>query len=129
VLWYRQQQVPNPDKETAVHRAKSCAQDSNNLRNQCAKSGDRPGKNLRTANNKTTKETISQITAPPAPLPSGGRASAVLTERRSAAPRSIEEIKKQFGHSKRSHQPLSDKEINDRRQTQLKALMATVSTK
>ena len=59
VLWYRKQQVPNPDKETTVHRAKSCVQDSNNLRGQCAKSGDRLSKILRTTNNKTIRETIS----------------------------------------------------------------------
>ena len=128
-LWYRKKQVPNPDKETAIHRAKSCALDSNNLRGQCANSGDRPGKILRTTNNKTIKETISKTTAPPAPLPAGGQASAVLTERKSAAVRSIDEFKKQFGTGKRSCQPLSDKEFEGHRQTQLKALMATAPTK
>ena len=129
VLWYRKQQVPNPDIETKIHRAKSCAQDSNNLRGQSAKSGDRPGKILRTINNKTIRETISQTTAPPAPLPAGGQASAVLTERKSAAVRNIEEFKKQFGNGKRIHPPLSEKEINDRRQIQLKALLVTATTK
>jgi len=129
VLWYRKQQVPNPDKETTVHRAKSCAQDSNNLRGQSAKSGDRPGKILRTTNNKTIRETISQTTAPPAPLPAGGQASAVLTERKSATVRSIEEFKKQFGLGKRRSEPLSDKKFQDRKQIQIKALLANATSK
>jgi hypothetical protein len=51
----------------------------------------------------------------------------VLTERKNAAVRSIDEFKKQFGHGKRSHPPLSDKEFQDRRQIQLKALSATAT--
>ena len=87
------------------------------------------GKNCPHTNNTTNKDIISKTTAPPAPLPAGGQAPAVLTERESAAVRSIEEFKKHFGNSKRSHPPLSEKETQDRRQTQLKALMATVSPK
>ncbi len=123
-LWYRKQRVPNSVKETTVHRAKSCAQDSNNLRGQCAKSGVRVGRILRTTKNKTMKETISQTTAPPSPLLPKG-ASAVLTERKRMASRIIEEFKKQFSTGKRRREPLSEKEINNRRQTQLKALLAT----
>ena len=114
LLWYRKQKVPNPDKETTIHRAKS---------------GDRPGKNLRTTNNKTIRETISQTTAPPTHLPAGGQVPAVLTERKSAVVRSIEEFKKQFGHGKRRSEPLSEKEINDRRQIQLKALLVIATLK
>ena len=93
--------------------------------NQCIQ----VGQNCPHTNNTTNKDIISQTTAPPSPLPAGGQAPAVLTERKSAAVRSIEEFKKQFGNSKRSHPPLSDKETQDRRQTQIKALMATVSLK
>ena len=127
MLWYRKQKVSNPDKETNVDCAKSCAQDSNNLRGQCAKSGDRAGKILRTTNNKTMKETTSKTTAPPSPLPAGGQAPAVLSERKNMAVRSIKDFKKQFGIRKKSHQPLSDKEINYRSQIQLKALLATAA--
>jgi hypothetical protein len=62
-------------------------------------------------------------------LPARGQASAVLTERKRAAVRSIDEFKKRFGIGKRSHPPLSGKEIQDRRQTQLKALQATAMPK
>ena len=128
VLWYRKQQVTNPDKEQVVNCAKSCAQDSNNLRGQCAKPGDRPGKILRTTNNKTMKETTSKTTAPPSPLPAGGQAPAVLAERKNMAVQSIEDFKKQFGISRRHSKPLSDKEFNDRKQNMLKTLMATNNT-
>jgi len=60
---------------------------------------------------------------------SQGQASTVLTERKKMTVRSIEDFKKQFGISKRSHPPLSDKEIQDRRQIQLKALPATTMPK
>jgi hypothetical protein len=85
------------------------------------------GQNCLHTNNTTKKDIISQTTAPPSPLPAGGQASAVLTERKNAAVRSIDEFKKQFGHGKRSHPPLSDKEFQDRRQIQLKALSATAT--
>jgi len=124
VLWYRKQQISNPDKETTVHRAKSRAQDSNNLRGQCAKSGDRLSKILRTTNNTTKKDTMSETTAPPSPMPAGGQAPAVLAERKSEAVQSIEKFKKQFGIGKRRHQPLSEKEFQSRRQTQINALQA-----
>jgi hypothetical protein len=45
------------------------------------------------------------------------------------AVRSIDEFKKQFGIGKRRSKPLSDKELQDRKQTQLKALLATATTK
>jgi len=125
MLWYRKQKVSNPDKEASVDCAKSRALDGNNLRGQCAQSGNGPGKILRTTNNKTKKDIISRTTAPPSPLPAGGQASAVLTERKDMAVRSIEEFKKKFGIGKRRSSFLSEKEINDRRQTQLKTLLAT----
>ena len=93
--------------------------------NQCI----RVGQNCPHTNNTTNKDIISQTTAPPAPLPAGGQASAVLTERNRMAVRSIGEFKKQFGHGKRRSVPLSEKEIQDRRQTQLKALLATATPK
>jgi len=53
----------------------------------------------------------------------------VLTERKRRSVRSIEEFKKQFGAGKRRHQPLSDKEFQDRKQIQLKALLANAMSK
>jgi len=53
----------------------------------------------------------------------------VLTERKKMTVRSIEEFKKQLDNGTRRHQPLSDKEIQDRKQIQLKALPATTMPK
>lgn len=93
--------------------------------NQCI----RVGQNCPHTNNTTNKDIISQTTAPPTPLPAGGQAPAVLTERKRVNVRSIEDFKKQFGNSKRSHPPLSETETQDRRQIQLKALWATATLK
>jgi hypothetical protein len=89
--------------------------------NQCIQ----VGQNCLHTNNTTNKDIITQTTAPPQPLPAGGQASAVLTERKNTAVRTVEEFKKQFGISKKGSAPLSEKEINNRRQAQLKALLAT----
>jgi len=91
--------------------------------NQCIQ----VGQNCLHTNNTTNKDIITQTTAPPSPLPAGGQASAVLKERKSTAVRGIEEFKKQFGIAKRRRALLSEKEINDRRQIQLKALLATAA--
>ena len=102
-------------KKIPVHCAKSCAQDSNYLRGQCAKSGDRPGKILRTTNNKTIRETISKTTAPPSPLSAGGHAPAVLAKRISADVRGIEDLsssasaKEAINHSRKKNFKTADK--------------------
>jgi hypothetical protein len=87
------------------------------------------GQNCPHTNNTTKKDIISQTTAPPSPLPAGGQAPAVLIERKNMAVRSVEEFKKKFGIGKKRSAPLSEKEINKRRQVQLKALLATASPK
>ena len=91
--------------------------------NQCIQ----VGQNCPHTNNTTKKDIITQITAPPSPLPAGGQAPAVLAERKNMAVRSIKDFKKQFGIGKRRRALLSEKEINDRRQIQLKALLATTA--
>jgi hypothetical protein len=89
--------------------------------NQCIQ----VGQNCPHTNNTTKKDIISQTTAPPSPLPAGGQAPAVLAERKAAAVRRIEEFKKQFGIAKRPREPLSEQEIQNRKQSQLSALLAT----
>jgi hypothetical protein len=82
------------------------------------------GRKWPTINNTTKKDTTSQTTAPPSPLPAGGQAPAVLAERRSDAAQAVEEFKKRFGLGKRPHQPLSQQELEERRQRQKLALLA-----
>ena len=88
--------------------------------NQCVQAG----QNCPHTNNTTKKDTMSNTTAPPLPLPAGGQAPAVLVERRKAAVASVEQFKKRFGIARKIRTPLSDKEFQDRAQKQRKALLA-----
>ena len=69
------------------------------------------------------KETIKKITDPHPPLPAGGQAAAVLTERKRQGLAEIEKFKKSFGYQK--YVPLTEADFNKRRQKMLKALQAT----
>jgi len=88
--------------------------------NQCIQIG----QNCPHTNNTTRKDIRLETTAPPSPLPAGGQAPAVLAERKSQAAQSVEDFKKRFGIGKRRRQPLSELEIQNRKQAQLKALLA-----
>jgi hypothetical protein len=88
--------------------------------NQCIQ----VGQNCPHTNNTTKKDITSKTTAPPSPLPAGGQTPAVLTERKSQAARSVEDIKKRFGIGRKCYQPPSEQEVQNRRQAQLKALLA-----
>ena len=91
--------------------------------NQCIQ----VGQNCPHTNNTTNKDIISITTAPPQPLPAGGQASAVLAERKNMSVGRIEKFHKQFGLGKESRRLLSEKEINQRRQRQIKALLSSES--
>jgi len=80
-------------------------------------------------NNTTIKETIGNTTAPPAPLPAGGQAPAVLVERRRTDVRHIEDFKKSFGIARIVRKPLSERQIEQRRQKLKAALLAMNSAK
>lgn len=75
-------------------------------------------------NNTTKKDTMQETTAPPSPLPAGGHAPAVLVERRGADVRRIEDFKRSFGVARKVREPLSDEQIEQRRQKQKAALDA-----
>ena len=111
-------QKDDPDcGKNAEHPRQKC-------RSECGKSAHSLRQIRVTTRNTTRKETRNQTIAPPSPLPAGGQAPAVLAERKRAVVQGIEKFKKQFGIGKKPHQPLSEKEIQDRRQIQLKALLA-----
>jgi len=76
-------------------------------------------------NNTTKKETIEGTTAPPSPLPAGGQAPAVLVERRNSDVRRIEDFKRNFGAARKAREPLSEAQLEQRRQKQKSALLAT----
>jgi hypothetical protein len=122
-VWYRDQSIPIPGNPPEAHLATSSMEDSNILHSQCAESRHRPGKMLRPTNNITIKETTKQTIAPPSPLPAGGPAPAVLTERRAENLRRTRQFVQNFGVAKKVRSFLSDEEIEKRKQQQLQALM------
>ncbi len=115
----------NTNKQTSQSRV-----DNNDLQHgqkwpgELAKNGFRPGQKCPTTNNNTIKETMQETTAPPSPLPAGGHAPAVLVERRDADVRRVEDFKRRFGVARKVHKPLSEEQIEQRRQKQKAALDA-----
>ena len=73
-----------------------------------------------TTNNKTNIETNKETTTPLPPLPAGGQAAAVLTDRKKQSLAEIEKFKKSFGQQ--ADRPLTEDEFDKRRQRMLKAL-------
>lgn len=62
--------------------------------------------------------------AAPAPLPAGGQAPALLQNRSNETIEFVEQIKRKLGIGKKAHKALTKKEFQDRKQKQLKALLA-----
>lgn len=99
---------------------KSANSHSKNLHTDCAKNSHRLGRNLLTTNNNTIKENNKETTATPSPpLPKG--APALLTERRKQTQAEIEQFKRNFG--KKKFQPMTEKEFQRRKQSQIKVLL------
>jgi len=111
------------------HRGKKVENSSNslrtNVRSECAKSGNRLGTNLPTTNNTTIRETIKDTKAPPAPLPAGGQAPAVLVERDKETREQVERFMRDFGRYKerKKQQQLTEEEFQRRRQANIKAIL------
>jgi len=76
-------------------------------------------------NNTTKKDTMEKTTAPPSPLPAGGQTPAVLAERRNADVRRIMDFTRSFGRARETRQPLSQAQLEQKRQQQKQALLAT----
>ena len=82
-------------------------------------------RNLLHTNNTTKKDTTTNTTATPSPLPAGGQAPALLVDRKNEYVSQIEQLKKSFGSGGRRRKPeLTAAEREQRRQAQLKALQA-----
>ena len=83
------------------------------------------GRNLLHTNNTTKKDTTTNTTATPSPLPAGGQAPALLEDRKNGYVLQIEQLTKSFGAGGRRRRPeLTAAEREQRRQTQLNALQA-----
>lgn len=76
-----------------------------------------------TTNNNTNIETNKETTTPLPPLPAGGQAAAVLTDRKRQSIAEIERFKSSFG--RQVPRPLTQEEFEQRRQRMRKALLAT----
>lgn len=76
-----------------------------------------------TTNNNTNIETIDKTTDPLPPLPAGGQAVAVLTDRKRQSIAEIERFKSSFG--RQVPRPLTQEEFEQRRQRMRKALLAS----
>ena len=76
-----------------------------------------------TTNNNTNIETNKETTTPLPPLPAGGQAAAVLTERKEQIQAGVEKFKKRFG--RQVPRPLTQEEFEQRRQRMRKALLAS----
>jgi len=112
-LWYRNQQISKEDISRPVDSAKN---------------GFGLGQNCPTTNNTTIKETINNTTATPVPLPAGGQAPALLTDReaqqKAEAQSQIKQLKRWFGKPKTEYKPLPPEEFEQSRQRKLKQLLA-----
>ena len=109
----------NSGKKGAVHLGKSAEQPKQNCRGQFVKSAFGLRQNCVTTNNNTIKETSERTTATPSPLPAGGQAPALLTDRQKERSAGIERFKSNFGRVKKQYVPMLDKEFDERRQKQL----------
>jgi len=58
-------------------------------------------------------------------LPAGGAGSALLSNRKEQTAENIQEFKASFGTGRRAYRPISEKDFEDRRQKQRKALLAS----
>lgn len=129
-LWYRKEQIDNPETrasqasaKTSHTRAKTSPEVGKNMRGECAKSSIRLRKNLRTTNNTTNKETIKETIAPPSPSPRSNGAQSALEQRRLAYREELGRFCRNFGSSAREVEPPTAETLELRRQAQLRSLV------
>jgi len=129
-LWYRGQKIPKPGKKPPVHFSKNAKDPMQKCATDFSKSAIRLTQKCVTTNNNTITETIKDTTgsplcgdpATPSPLPAGGQAPALLTDRKKQMPAQIEQFKRKLGIASRRTQTLTKKQFEQRRQTQLRSL-------
>jgi len=104
----------------------------NRLRSECAKncvvSAQKTVVPLRNAPIPTNNNTIEErITMPvPLPLPAGGQTPALLQDRLAETVEYVDQIKTKLGIGKKTRKVLTEKEFQDRKQKQRKALLAVM---
>jgi len=124
-LHYRGREIPKPAESCPLDLSKNAESVTQKCVSDLSKSAIRLTQKCATTNNNTIKETIIDTTAPPAPLPAGGQAPAVLADRKAEVMTDVEQLKEKFGAGRRRRTPeLAPAELEQRRQAQLKALLA-----
>ena len=130
------QVVPPTNKGKKIHKQEGkhpvhCSKNAEHPTQKCASEFSKSAIGLTqkcaTTNNITIKETIRDTTATPSPLPAGGQASALLTERKEQNVAMLEQFKKTFGFGPegRNSPQLTQEQFQQRRQSQINALMGT----
>jgi len=129
-LTYRGVEIP---KSEVISRLGRFAPLRNKLRSKCAESCEVSAqksvfpvrKELLLTNNTTIQETNGKNTATPSPLPAGGQAPALLQDREVEQQTKIQQFRSSFGSRRGRQRPEpTAAELEQRRQTQLKALLA-----
>jgi hypothetical protein len=112
----------NSGVDRTIHLGKSARDVGQKCGDEFGKSAIRLNQKCPATNNNTNKETIKKTTDPQPPLPAGGQAAAVLTERKRQGLAEIEKFKKSFGCQK--FVPMPEAEFEKQRQKKLKDLFA-----
>ena len=110
------------DKACPVHSGKSEQHVEQKSGSDLSKSETGLTQRCETTNNNTNKETNKETTTPLPPMPAGGQAAAVLTDRKRQMQAEVEKFKKSFG---RTAPRLTKEQFEQRRQKMLKALFAS----
>jgi len=127
-LWYRNREIAKSSLESGQKIAgrlrQDCPIDLDKSGEATATNGVfRLGQDCLTTNTETYKETNKKTKAVDLPLPAGGQASQLLEDRKADMITQVEQLKRSFGSGRRSP-PLTPAEFEQRRQQQIKALMA-----
>ena len=130
MLLYRDGEIPKAEVISGQSEAVPLRK---KLRSECAEgcevTAQKPviplRKKLRQTNNTTMRDKKKETSATPAPLPAGGQAPALLTDRTAGYKAHIEQLKKSFGLGAPRRGPkLDDAEWEQSRQKNVKALEA-----
>lgn len=128
-LLYRGQEIPKAEiisglAKPAPLRRKLPSECAENCEVITQKNGIPLRRKLLHTNNTTKKDINKDTSATPAPLPAGGQVPALLEDRKKDAQAEIEKFNRNFGNSKRRKSGLSPAECEQRKQENIRVLLA-----
>ena len=121
-LWYRNKKIPKTDCKPHRHNCPTKLDKNSQVSKTKPVSG--LSHNCPPTNKRLKHKPKKKSSAADLPLPAGGQASQLLTDRTTEAIASVEQLKKRFGSGGQRRVGLSTAEIESRRQRQKKALFA-----